>query len=69
MAERRMKFIIKKNGGGAFTVETKDGFVGAQCENEVETFIGAIGAKVVNSGDKDERYYNKDIDTFVDRLE
>ena len=68
MAEKRIKFTVKKNGGGAFSVETQSGFVGAECEQTIETFIGALDAKTEDGGDKDDRYRNKDIEALIDRL-
>ena len=68
MAEKRIKFTVKKNGAGAFTVETKDGFVGADCTTELEAIIGGIGAKVTSQGDKEEMYQEKPVDAWVDRI-
>ena len=31
MSEKRIKFTVKKNGGGAFKVET-EGFTGSSCD-------------------------------------
>lgn len=68
MSEKRIAFTVKKDGGGAFTVETKDGFVGSQCETAVEAIIGSLGAKAVDGGDKEERYYNNDPNVLVDTI-
>lgn len=68
MSEKRVVFTVKKNGGGAFSVETKDGFVGAQCEQEVEAIIGNLGAKVTDGGDNDGRYLNDDPNVLVDTI-
>ena len=68
MAEKRMTFTVKKNGGGAFTVKTGEGFVGSQCEAEVEALIGAIGAQVTDGGDTPERTMERDASAMVDMI-
>lgn len=67
-AEKRIKFTVKKNGGGAFTVETGTGFVGNQCENEVEAFVSALGANVTDGGDTEYREQERDASAIVERL-
>lgn len=68
MSEKRLKFTVQKDGGGAFTVETKDGFVGAQCETAVEAIIGSLGAKAIDGGDKEGRYFDNDPNVLVDTI-
>jgi len=68
MSEKRIVFTVQKNGSGAFTVETKDGFVGTQCDTAVEAIIGGLGAKVTDGGDKDERYLAEDPNVLVDTI-
>lgn len=68
MSEKRIAFTVKKDGGGVFTVETKEGFVGAQCEQTVEALIGSLGAKAVDGGDKEERYLADDPNVLVDTI-
>lgn len=68
MAEKRMTFTVKKNGGGAFTVKTGDGHVGSQCEAEVEAIIGALGADVIDGGDTPERFMERDASAMVDMI-
>ena len=65
--DREMKFIVKKNGGGSFRVETK-GFTGTQCESAVEAVVGALNAKTVDQGDTDERWLNNDPNVLVDSI-
>lgn len=68
MSEKRIKFVVEKDGGGAFSVETMDGFVGAQCEQTVEALIGSLGTKAIDGGDKKERYFNQDPNVFVNTI-
>lgn len=68
MAEKRMIFTVKKDGGGKFEVKTAGGFVGTQCENEVEAFVSALGAKVTDGGDTDDREMERDANAIVERL-
>lgn len=68
MSEKRIKFTVMKDGGGAFTVETGEGFVGTQCETAVEAVIGSLGAKAVDGGDKEERYHTEDPNVLVDSI-
>lgn len=68
MSEKRLTFTVKKDGGGAFTVETKEGFVGSQCETAVEAVIGSLGAKATDGGDKEERYLSQDPNVLVDTI-
>jgi hypothetical protein len=68
MAEKRITFTVKKDGGGQFEVRTGEGFVGAQCENEVEAFVSALGARVTDGGDTDERTMERDANAIVERL-
>lgn len=65
--EKRIKFTVKKNGGGAFKVETSGGFVGTQCETEVEAIVGSLGAKVVDGGEK-EHELERDASAIVKHL-
>jgi hypothetical protein len=68
MAEKRITFTVKKNGGGDFTVKTNSGFVGSQCETEIEAFVGALGAKVNDGGDTDDREMERDANAIVEHM-
>lgn len=60
MATQKIKFTVKKNGGGAFKVETMEGFTGTSCENTVDQILVSVGAKTQDSGNKDDQYKNND---------
>jgi len=68
VAEKRLTFTVKKNGGGDFTVKTSGGFVGSQCDTEVEAFVGALGATVTKGGDTDDREMERDANAIVEHM-
>ena len=67
MSEKRIKFTVKKNGGGAFKVET-EGFTGSSCDTAVDGIIASVGGRVTDGGDKEERYHVDDPSAFVDAV-
>lgn len=66
MQEKRIKLIIKKNGGGSFKVETKGGYVGSSCEASMDDIAVMINAGTIkDQGDTDDKYRTDDPTAIV----
>jgi hypothetical protein len=66
MAEKRVKFIVDKDGN--YRAETISGFTGAGCHQTIESITACVGGSCNDQGDKDDAYRNDDPSVLVDGL-
>ncbi len=63
MDKQKIRFRIDKKGN--IKVETLQGFTGTDCEATLDSVMACIGGKMTDSGDKDDKFKQKDASSFV----
>lgn len=64
--EKRLKIVIDKAGN--LSIETKQGFIGNQCQQTIDTVMAAVGGTCMEERPTDDMFKNDDPSAFANNF-